>query len=329
MKKIQMEFNYLSQTKEIGIIKVGGEIDLNTVVEFSEFMEQALANPCQKLLIDLQNLAYANSSGFGILASAALVEQEKNGKKIVFCNMQPVISKVYNIFGMDQVCPQYTSLEQAMAALQCPEKKPQEKATFPLIRTCTECQKPSNFPKAGHYKCPYCNTIHYLDEDGNLQQINRSKKKKAAKEKSLATNIDEVDITLPSDKQHLSKLRDFIFSFLVDLFNEEERSRMAMAVDEACANAIEHAHGEDRSKKIHLHIEVSQKKFSMTVTDSGVNTFKNIVHRDQVNHDILKETGRGMGLILIKQMMDEVSLKPTDTWGTSITMTKYVKKDEE
>ncbi len=326
MKKIQMEFDYLSQTKEIGIIRVGGEIDLNSVAEFSEFMEQAMANPCQKLLIDLQNLHYANSSGFGILASAALVEQEKNGKKVVFCNMQPVISKVYTIFGMDQVCPDFPSMEQALSFLQAPEKLPQEKITFPLIRSCTECQKSSNFPKPGHYKCPYCGTIHHLDEEGIIKQINR-KKKKIAKEKSAA-NPDEVDITLPSDKQHLSKLRDFIFSFLVDLFNEDERSRMAMAVDEACANAIEHAHNDDRNKKIHLHIEVNSKKFSITVTDSGVNTFKNIVHRDQVNQNILKETGRGMGLILIKQMMDEVNLKPTETWGTAITMTKYVKQEE-
>ena len=328
MKKLQMEFNYLSQTKDTGIIKIEGDIDSGSIPEFREFMEQSLSNPCQKLLIDLQNLSYANSSGFGILASAALGEQEKSNKKIVFCNMQSLILQVYTIFGMDQVCPQFPSLEEALSYLQTPERKLEEKVVFPLIRSCTECQRPSNFPKAGHYKCPYCSTVHYLDEEGNLKQINRSKKKKASKEKAFASNIDEVDITLPSDKQHLSKLRDFIFSFLVDMFSEEERSRMAMAVDEACANAIEHAHNDDRNKKIHLHIEVNPEKFSITVTDNGVNTFKNIVHRDQVNQDVLKETGRGMGLILIKQMMDEVNLKPTETWGTSITMTKYVKKQE-
>ena len=123
----------------------------------------------------------------------------------------------------------------------------------------------------------------------------------------------------------------FIFSFIENKFSEDERSSLAMAVDEACSNAIEHAHKEDRSKKIHMGLEISSDKFSIIIEDSGVNTFNNVIQKGQniqqgVNQNKVKATGRGMGLILIRQMMDEVDLKPTQSWGTAITMTKYFNK---
>lgn len=320
-----MEFNFASDKKDIGIVQLRGALDLSTISEFSEFMDQVMANPCSKIIFDLSGLSYVNSNGFGMMAAAALGEKDKNGKQIVFCNMQSSILKIYSLFGLDQVCRPLSSREEALNVLNSPSGGREDSVTFPLIRSCTECQRPSNFAKPGHYKCPHCNTIHHLNAEGQLTQVSRSKKKKAAKEKAPGADFDEVDITLPSDTQHLAKLRDFIFSFLTELFPEEERHRMAMAVDEATGNAIEHAHKYDRTKKIQLHIEVNPQRFTITVTDSGVNTFNNVVQREQVNQDILKETGRGMGLILIKQMMDDVTLKPTATWGTSITMTKYTK----
>ena len=297
-------------------------------------MSQVVKTPCNKLLFNLQGLQYMNSTGFGVLASVAMEEKDKGEKQICFCNMHPTILNTYTIFGMEQVWPQYPTIEAALASLaegkrSALEEPEEEVVNFPLIRSCTHCNRPSNFPKPGNYKCPYCSTIHQLDNKGNLKQITRPPRKKMESNKFEAGVTDEIDISVPSDPYHLSRVRDFIFSFLPETFNEEVRSSMVMAVDEAFANAIEHAHKNDRSKKVQMHIEVSLKRVAITVKDSGENTFNKIVQKKQVNQDQIKKTGRGMGLLLIKQMMDEVNLKPTETWGTAVTMIKYAPSEGE
>lgn len=353
MKKIQMEFNYLSEAKEAGVVKVAGEIDLTTISEFSEFMNKVTEIACNILLFDLGQLRYMNSTGFGIFASLAMDESEKGIKRIAFFNMQKTVQATYNLMGFENIAPNFATLEQALEHLRnkqaapqedketakppAPQARPEEpkpplpkqeeKATFPLIRSCTNCQKPCNFLKPGHYKCPYCNTIHQLDEKGSLTQLSLPKKKPQENKQDAAT--DEIDISLPSDAIHLSRIRDFVFSFFMGMFSDQERADMAMAVDEACENAIEHAHNSERGKKLYIHLEVNPQKVSLTIKDSGENTFKNVVQSDKVNQDQLKRTGRGMGLFLIKQVMDEVQIKPTEKWGTSLTMTKYIKKKEE
>ena len=322
-----MEFNYLSSNKDIGVVKLIGEVDLVSLSEFSEFIEQVIQKPCQHLLFDLGELKYMNSTGFGLLASTAMEEKDKGEKEICFCNMHPTILNTYTLFGMQQVWPHYPTIEDAVSAIkkgQITGETADDIITFPIIRSCTHCHRPSNFAQPGNYKCPYCKTIHHLDEQGELKQLVPPKKKpRPQKTEELIT--DEIDISLPSDPMHLSRMRDFIFSFLTELFDEQQRANMAMAVDEAYANAIEHAHKSDRNKKVYMHIEVNIKKFSITIKDSGHNTFNNVIQRKEVNQGELKQTGRGMGLVLIKQMMDEVNFKPTETWGTAITMTKYVK----
>ena len=52
-----------------------------------------------------------------------------------------------------------------------------------------------------------------------------------------------------SDAIHLSRVRDFVFLFQRSVFRTE-RADLAMAVDEACENATEHAHKSDRNKNI-------------------------------------------------------------------------------
>lgn len=369
MKKVQFEFNFLSAKKDIAVLKIKGEVDLSNIQEFKDFLAKVIENPYEKLIMDLHELWYMNSSGFGVLAATM---QQSETKQILVCQLHPNILKTYRAFGIEQMWPPYESLQDALNALQ--KNKPGTEAIaeavhFPLIRTCTNCRKPSNFSKPGRYKCPYCATIHQIDDQGILVRVSKkagpgTTQATAAAAKTVITNnadslaqqppttgantvqnaaaatatttappspsgSDEIDITIPSNGNHLRRIRDFIFSFADEIFSEQERYNMASAVDEAIANAIEHAHNYDQTKKIFIHLEITPQKFSITVKDSGQNTFGRIVQREQLTQEQLKKIGRGMGLLVIKQTMDEVNFKPTETFGTALTMTKYVKPKTE
>ena len=87
-----------------------------------------------------------NSSGFGILASTAI---ENADKKIILCNMHPTILKIYKIFGMEKVCKNFTSVQEALQTINSAKSQSFEELTFPLIRSCHNCSQSSKFPKPG------------------------------------------------------------------------------------------------------------------------------------------------------------------------------------
>ena len=194
---------------------------------------------------------------------------------------------------------------------------------FPTIKRCLSCGKKINFRTTGHYRCPRCKSILFINNEGILNLIENplSPSLPAVPENEGAP--DEITIIFPSDTNYLSKIRDFIMSFTKAIFDDVQRDSITMAVDEACSNAIEHAHHFDRNKKIHMAVLINDDCFSITITDSGVNTFNE--HLVQPDDDQIKKSGRGMGLILMKRMMDEVNIRKTEANGTSINLVKYAK----
>ena len=200
---------------------------------------------------------------------------------------------------------------------------PSTHVQFPTIKRCISCGKKINFRTTGHYRCPRCKSILFINNEGVLNLIENplSPSLPAVPENEGAP--DEITIIFPSDTNYLSKIRDFIMSFTKATFDDQQRDSITMAVDEACSNAIEHAHHFDRNKKIHMAVLINEEFFSITITDSGVNTFSE--HLIQPDDDQIKKSGRGMGLILMRRMMDEVNIRKTETNGTSISLVKYAK----
>lgn len=340
MKQIQMEFTRLPEDKQIGIVKLSGEVDIANASKFANFIDKMRQAPCTKLLFNLEHLRYMNSTGFGILASFAMQEKDQGDREIIFCNMQRMILNTFSLFGLLNIWPNFPSVEEALAAQSeeayaaddhidanngavdqeensSPQKmqstqndvpEAQETSATSLSLSTTQ-QRPAE-PKTTD------------DTDDQLVEAPAASTPQVAPPGEA--HVDVIEINLPSEMFYLSQIRDFIFSFFIESFSEEERENMTRAVDEACSNAIEHAHKFDRTKRMYLTLEiVKNQKVALTIKDSGEDTFKNIVQSDNINQDKLKQTGRGMGLFLIKQIMDEVHIKPTDSWGTSITMVKH------
>ena len=340
MKKLHMDFNYIRNSKDIAIVKLFGEVDLSNSADFSNFIEKVFANPWKQLVVDLEKLPYMSSTGFGVLAGAILREQEKSNRRVTLCKMHPSLRNIFQILGFESICPIHDSIEEAIREPKNLKiKEVQEKAPpfqvktqdpveetsnieFPIARSCTQCHRTSNFARPGHYRCPYCKSIHKVDDKGILHVISIPENL-TKKDEETKIDAEEIEITLPSDMEHLAKLRDFIFSFVDNFFKNQTRTNIMVSLDEACANAIEYGNKFDRTKKIYLKISVYHDKLKLTVKDSGVKTFNPSILSSELDRTKVKDKGRGMGLVLIKQMMDEVQIESTETEGTSICMVKY------
>lgn len=130
------------------------------------------------------------------------------------------------------------------------------------------------------------------------------------------------------DSSLLGLLRDFVCSVARHLgFSDQQVAEIEISVDEACANAMEHAYsteepnGEGNDVQVELYL--SPDRLTIRVSDSGTGT-PDLDHpmSMEVYLDIDREKFRGLGLVLMQRFMDEVRIHAVPGRGTVVEMTK-------
>ena len=112
-------------------------------------------------------------------------------------------------------------------------------------------------------------------------------------------------LSVPSDTVNLAMIRDFVvFSARRSRIEEADLDRLKLAVDEACANVIEHAHDNDSTKELTVHVWFDDTQIGVDIIDSGTpfdpNTHKAIAIPDLVGHR------GGMGIRIMRLATDEI-----------------------
>ena len=99
--------------------------------------------------------------------------------------------------------------------------------------------------------------------------------------------------------------------------NIEEIEDIKVAVAEACTNAIKHGLNQD----FNVCFDIFEEKITVSIKDNGKG-----YNTDALNEPDLedpKEEG-GLGIFIIKSLMDEVTLKSSVGQGTEIKMIKFL-----
>ncbi len=141
--------------------------------------------------------------------------------------------------------------------------------------------------------------------------------------KGEGLNNENVCISLPSKPEYVSIAR--ITSSVVANkigFNIEEIEDIKAAVGEACNNAVIHGCGEDSN--FNVEFAIYENKVIIEVRDNG-NGFT--LERCPVP-DICNPKEGGLGIFIIKSLMDAVEVKSSPGNGTIIEMIKYVSEDD-
>tara|TARA_B100000963_G_scaffold336516_1_gene331623 strand:- start:186 stop:608 length:423 start_codon:yes stop_codon:yes gene_type:complete len=106
--------------------------------------------------------------------------------------------------------------------------------------------------------------------------------------------------------------------------SEEKSAEISMALIEACINAFEHS---ETKEDIYIHFIISDENLTIKVIDKGVGFDASAIELPNIDQKITDERKRGWGLMLIKELMDNVDYE-SDNTGTTLTMTKNKKTDE-
>lgn len=134
-------------------------------------------------------------------------------------------------------------------------------------------------------------------------------------------------LQVPSSTENLAMIREFVTSVgRQATLTELEIGQLELAVDEACANVIEHAYGHDITKDVSVRATFDDQKLKISVIDEGLGFDPAEVNQKSLDQLVHERRSGGLGIRLIKTLMDEVSYEIEPGQKNELHMTKLIKK---
>lgn len=134
-------------------------------------------------------------------------------------------------------------------------------------------------------------------------------------------------ITRAAELESLSLFRDFIAE-CCSRHNvpDETVFELKLAVDEACTNIIKHAYRDNPDGRIRLTVSTSDDlRFTVVIHDNGVGFDATHYTMPDMREYFLKPRKGGLGIVLMKRLMDEVEYDVRQGRSNSIRLVKYLR----
>ncbi len=135
-------------------------------------------------------------------------------------------------------------------------------------------------------------------------------------------------LQVPSSTENLALIREFVTSAAQQAgFDDTEIAKLELAVDEACANVIEHAYGHDVSKEVVVRVTLDDETLSIDIEDTGRGFDPGAIDQEELEQLISKRKTGGLGMRLMKTLMDEVHYEIAPGKKNALHMTKRLRKE--
>jgi serine/threonine-protein kinase RsbW len=142
----------------------------------------------------------------------------------------------------------------------------------------------------------------------------------------MAQKGKKFKLKLPIETTNLEIARDFVARIAKNMdFTEENIHRIELAVDEASTNVIKHAYPTSQSNKEFLVIEVTafKDRIEIDVIDTGKGFDPDKIQTPEMEVYLKKMKRGGLGLYLIKTLMDKVEYQIKTGVKNRVRMIKY------
>ena len=117
-------------------------------------------------------------------------------------------------------------------------------------------------------------------------------------------------LSLPSETRFLALVRD-VTKKMADVagFDDPTAGRLALAVDEATTNVIEHAYHGAPGHQIELRFEDRGPDFRVDVVDTGAMVDPRSIPRVELDRYVHERRTGGLGVHLMEKIMDSVTFR--------------------
>jgi serine/threonine-protein kinase RsbW len=125
--------------------------------------------------------------------------------------------------------------------------------------------------------------------------------------------------------ENLDEIREFVGEAARQVgFSDKEIYAIQLAADEASSNIIEHAYAGTTGGKLEIELSVSDKELKITMRDHGKPFDPSSVPEPNVKADLSERKIGGLGMYLMRKLMDEVSYESSPETGNTLTMIKRI-----
>jgi serine/threonine-protein kinase RsbW len=133
---------------------------------------------------------------------------------------------------------------------------------------------------------------------------------------------DLMKMSVPGKPEYIVTVRMAVASMASQAgFDIEAIEDIKVAVSEACSNTVEHA-GETDIHEYSVEFERAEESLTITVSDAG-SGYDTDTYQEPDTNDL---RDGGLGIFIIRALMDEVNITSEPGAGTNIRMTKYLAK---
>ena len=141
----------------------------------------------------------------------------------------------------------------------------------------------------------------------------------------MPKNKKMYQLRLPSQSDNLSLIRDLVSKVAAQVgLSSEEAGKIELAVDEACTNVIKHAYGSNSNEVLDIQIKIEKTKLTIVVSDKGKGFNPDKIKIPDLSESIRTGKRGGLGICLIKTLMDKVDFQMNPGTKNQVKMVKYL-----
>ncbi len=135
-------------------------------------------------------------------------------------------------------------------------------------------------------------------------------------------------LRIQSRTELLSEIRTFVSEAARMFgFNEVDVGKIELAIDEACTNIIKHAYRYNPEGMIEIRIssqrdQDASPRFIVEIADNGISFDTNKYSTPDMKEYFRKLRHGGLGIVLMKKLMDEVEYRQTPGQRNTIRLVK-------
>jgi len=134
-------------------------------------------------------------------------------------------------------------------------------------------------------------------------------------------------LSIPSSVENLAMVRDFIRRVCEQAgFEKGDITKLTMAVDEACTNIVEHAYGHDKTKDVMVRAIYDEEQIRVELIDTGQGFDPTLVQPQSLEELVNKRKAGGLGIRLIRSLVDEVRYEVLPGNKNELHLTKKIPK---
>lgn len=138
-----------------------------------------------------------------------------------------------------------------------------------------------------------------------------------------------MELRFPSESKYLHMVHE-LTRLLAETtgFDAKEAEKIALAVDEATTNVVQHAYGGEAGHEIEMHFDPEGDSLDIVILHDGKPLESMPVPEFDLDELVAEHKTGGLGLTIMRQMMDKVEHTKAGTGKNMCVMVRYKQRGQ-